>query len=268
MEKFVDPEPPIVLSEDLEPVAMLYAAGAPKTGNRFVDPQAPVIDLGNNPNKTKILHYMDVSVPKDLHKLLEVQKKEFAEKTNYKTAWDAAVKILGAKRKTGQLKKDHNPDEYHIALIAYTLETPNLYSDFNMQTRTLYTKFGIEKYPYKSFFKFLMLAVEHVKGKPETIKDGTLLYRGCKGQVKDAAVGKYILFQHYVSTSLKSSTATAFGADVEFVISTVAKAKHIGLEAHSTLNEQEVLFWPFEDYLITDIKKTGSKTTIYAKNQR
>lgn len=212
---------------------------------------------------------MDVSVPNELPKILEVQKKEFAEKTNYKKAWDAAVKILEKKRKSGALKKDNNPDEYHIALIAYTLESPNLYGDFNKQTRTLYTKFAIEKYPYKSFFKLLMLAVDNVKGKPETIKDGTLLYRGCKGQVKDAAIGKYILFQHYVSTSLKSSTAEAFGADVVFIISTVAKAKHIGLEAHSMmLDEQEVLFWPFEDYLITDIKKTGSRTTIYAKNHR
>lgn len=87
--------------------------------------------------------------------------------TYYREGWEHATRMYNESKKSQIFAAFANssvilnaPEEYHIALIAYS--GPYIYSDFNDKTRALCSGLDIDNYEYKSFFKLLELAIEHL----------------------------------------------------------------------------------------------------------
>jgi len=104
----------------------------------------------------------------NLTELLEIQQEEFSSNSIYQSGWERATEIFNSSTRYQLEQKYGNdssiildvPEEYHIALIAYTMQWPALYSDFNEQTRVLCSHQDIVSFKYKSYFKILELAIE------------------------------------------------------------------------------------------------------------
>ncbi|KAG4078919.1 hypothetical protein HA402_005579 [Bradysia odoriphaga] len=254
---------------DGDPI-ILFGGGTSKPatdGSRFNDAGLPIINLGGTPSKKNVLAELDQQITKNIDEIRGLQHNEFAKKTSYRKAWETATHLYQQKLKSGKLKADGNPEEYHIALIAYTLASPKLYQEFNLATRSLLHEHDFNAYPFKTLFSLLNLAVQHVKGEPETLTSSAKVYRGCQGELSNAKKGQHVIFQHFLSTSAKEDIAQAFGSNVVFVISGGSKSKYVRMDAHSAMikNEHEVLFSPLELYEITSVKKSGDINLIDLK---
>jgi len=246
---------------------------AARTVDRYVESN-PTIILGDTNQKVEVLEYLRRNTPDGLPELKSLQQKEFSKSPKYNRAWNEAIKIYNTNNNPSfpSIYNSSQPVEYHIALIAYTLNEPNFYVDFNSATRNLESASDFDFYPFKSFFKLLLLATINVSGKPTTIPSGQKLYRGVTGRIDNAEVGNTVVFQHFVSTSrIEGVTDTFFqkpsnGAKILFVLENIQSDKmYTCLDEHSPYDEQEVLVCPYENYLIEKIEVKNKKRYIYLK---
>ena len=179
-------------------------------------------------------------------------------------AWERAILEY---RKARQRRGHENwarvncPDEYHIALVAYTLETP-FYRKFNKATRTA-TMATVKHYPYKNYFKLLWLSIKKVPGHPRRLSRD-VLYRGLSDKMK-FVINDYVCFQHFMSTSRDKEVAKGFIDDKRkgtlFRITGLmdaAERHHFSCLDHFNPYEEEVLIIPTQVFQVVAVEKMKS----------
>lgn len=188
----------------------------------------------------------------DISELRRLQQEEFSKNNLYKQGWDIAMKELCEKRKNLNLKsvqQMHYPDEYHIALICYTLEKPDVYGEFNRQTRNVKEREDLDRYHYKTFFIFLLKSIKEMRGCPT--QPPHMLYRGCSVKFSNATPGQYIIFQQYTSTSSSETVAVEFAGEGTLFEIHGCVRNVVGMDHHTVFpKENEFVIWPFEVFEI------------------
>lgn len=111
---------------------------------------------------------------------------EFELNEEYKEGWAAGAQLYNSSKRWDLFENVTQnsttllvPEEYHIALIAYTLQTPTaMYADFNKKTREVCSGKDVGDFHYKTYFKLLLLAIQAL-GKETKFKSADrFLYRG------------------------------------------------------------------------------------------
>jgi len=205
-------------------------------------------------------------IPSDITALRAILDNELNTTPRYKTAWNEA-KIIFQQRRSNLVNPGFEwiPEEYHIALIAYTLsQTPAwpdtaFYSDFNKQTRELcLTKLNCAQqmadYPFKSAFKLISLAIDALSFdpkfqvvKPQYFRGASFPFALCEGQE--------IEFQSFTSTSINKLKAEEYSKNVTFFeFHGPPMPKSIYLKYHSGFpEEEEVLVSPLTTFVVDKI---------------
>ena len=170
----------------------------------------------------------------------------------FRTGWNKAKSLH---KPTYHLSEDEA-----LAVVTYTLETPNVYSTFNRQTRELGP--NNPKYEFKAMYYFLSMAINQLSPKYLEIHPYKV-YRGVTYDVTDAFVGQPFHFTNFASTSQAESVADNFlgsvsGSRTLFVIETTYKGGKIA-EFSRYPGEEEVLIPPCEKFLVTRIQHNAQK---------
>jgi len=197
-----------------------------------------------------------------------LQAKEFEKNEVYKTGWETAVGLFDDQKKKKIYKGFSTksavrtvPDEYHIALIAYTLAFPSVYSDFNKKTREVCSGKDVDAYDYQSYFKLLLLAIEYLGAEMKFKSANRFLYRGVSSKFA-LEVGQVLAFQHFQSTSSSLMIAEDFAGKTLFEIQGKFDTA-VSIRDHSRFqHEDEILFSPFQVYEVQS-KHEGKYYTRY-----
>jgi hypothetical protein len=209
------------------------------------------------------LHHLDRQIPSDIVNLRILLKNELESNPIYEQTWGNATEMF-QQRKADLVHPGFEliPDEYHIALIAYTMsDTPAnmtpLYSDFNKKTRDLCRETENKNYPYKSLFKLLSLAIESLSKDPQFQMDKPAYYRGASFQFA-LTEGQVIAFQSFTSTSIDMGKAIEYSRNVTFFEFQGPIPHSIYVKHHSKFpEEEEVLVSPFVTYKVDKIILPG-----------
>jgi len=204
-----------------------------------------------------IQHLLE-TVPSDIASLEEILKAELAGSEAYQAAWAEGTRIFEERRETLVDPEDKDiPDEYHIALIAYTChDTPAdwpFYSQFNGATRDLRTEADVSRYPYKSFFQFLYLGIIRLNPKPKFQPPiETELYRGLSIR-QEFDLYSWITFQQFTSLTRSREVAETYAEGMTlFVFEPVTlTSTGINMHLHSKFpGEEEILVTPTQVYQV------------------
>ncbi|ODM91152.1 NAD(P)(+)--arginine ADP-ribosyltransferase 2 [Orchesella cincta] len=209
----------------------------------------------------------------NITEILAVQKEEFKENLLYETGWETAIDLFDEYIKP-QIFNNTSPDsivrqvpeEYHIALVAYTISSPPMYWGFNKDTREVCSGNDIGNYKWLSFFKILQLAVETLGTQVDKWVDrNRFLYRG-SGIAFDLEEGQILAFQQFSSTSVSLKMAEFFAeAETEnnatsssyrtvFEYQGFYNGTAVALWDHSYYpGEQEVLFSPLQVFRVDSV---------------
>ncbi len=202
-------------------------------------------------------------------------EKTVAEELHFKKILDQETKSNSLFGKGWGVAKTLNKpssglsEEQRLAVITYTLETPQVYSEFNRQTRELGAK--NPKYQFKAMHYFLTMAIEKLSA--QSVGDNSYkVFRGVTYHVGDAIKGQQFSFTNFASTSTKLSVAMEFlqqskGEKTLFVIESTKQGAKIK-QFSKYPGEEEVLVPPCEKFKVTDIKKIQASgiTEIYLKS--
>ena len=209
-----------------------------------------------------ILMAITRSIPDDIATLRLRLEKELETNAEERVVWEAAKKEFQELKATGLyagINQPEFPDEYHIVLISYVYN--GFYAQFNRATYMLKDIKAVRGYPYKVYFKFLLLSIMNMPGYGNPLHKDTKLYRGVLGNFQ-LKIGQKFAFQHFVSTSTVRSTAEGYSKKnskngekrtifiIENVISNCTSLLHHPPEA----TNNEVLLWPLEGYVVTEIE--------------
>ncbi|ODM91150.1 NAD(P)(+)--arginine ADP-ribosyltransferase 2 [Orchesella cincta] len=213
------------------------------------------------------LKHISMRTTSNITELLALQEEEFETNQDYKYGWARAVEIFN-ETKREKIFANTSPDsivrkvpeEYHIAVVAYTLSA--LYSQFNRDTREVCSGTDIDQYTWKSYFKILQLAIETL-GREERWRDNNrFLYRGASIEyvLKEDQV---IAFQHFISTSAALTTAENFAGKSLFEFEGFYNGTAMAVWDHSYYeHEKEVLFSPLQVFRVDSIH-VGTHYTRY-----
>ncbi|CAM9600098.1 unnamed protein product [Bubo scandiacus] len=170
--------------------------------------------------------------------LEELNRSEFARNSVYAEAWTrAAAKWWN--------RQGHVPQppalrpEHAVALLAYTLEEPRMYLEFNAAVREA----GRSREKYLGAFHFKTLHF--------------LLTEALRHQS--------VRFGHFTSTSLQNKTIQVFGQDTIFLVETCYGARISNFSSFP--EEEEVLIPPFESFEVTDVAHDGNRARIQLRSQ-
>merc|ERR1712215_98279 len=154
------------------------------TRSRFVDSEglssADLLKKRDILDKTWTKHWKDIY---DI-KYKTFLQTEILDKPLYEAIWKKAKDKLDSKKASTEFQpnfynkfgKAFPGDDFHIAIIAFTMETP-LYHDFNEASREL-TEETFVNFQFKSLWYLLGFAVPQLEN--DKLDDSILLYRGLK----------------------------------------------------------------------------------------
>ncbi|ODM91153.1 NAD(P)(+)--arginine ADP-ribosyltransferase 2 [Orchesella cincta] len=205
------------------------------------------------------LKHISMRTSSNLTELLELQQEEFEINENYKNAWESAANNFNSTKREMLYNTSapdsivrQVPDEYHIAIIAYT---GWLFGQFNRETREVCSGLDIDRYMWKSYFKFLQLAIETLGTEEERWRDNRrFLYRGATRKY-DLKEGQVIAFQHFVSTSVALTIAENFsGRKTVFEFQGLYNGTAMAVWDHSYfVSEKEYLFSPLQVFEVDSV---------------
>lgn len=216
------------------------------------------------------LKHISMRTSSNISEILAVQEKEFEINTHYKQGWTTAVKLFyDSKREkifnntTPDSITQTVPEEYHIAIIAYTLDKPSMYYEFNKDTREVCSGTDIDMYEWKSYFKLLQLAIQSLGSQEDRWSDKKrFVYRG-EIHEYNLKEGQILAFQYFISTSVALITAEAFSRETLFEFQGLYNGTAMEIGTHSIFeNEKETLFSPMQVFRVDSIH-VGSYYTRY-----
>uniref|UniRef100_A0A8C3SI70 NAD(P)(+)--arginine ADP-ribosyltransferase n=1 Tax=Chelydra serpentina TaxID=8475 RepID=A0A8C3SI70_CHESE len=192
------------------------------------------------------------------HHLPSLMQKELAKTKTFSLAWAKAKKEW--MRKTNTYSFPNTMKAFcSVAVLAYTLENPPLYKDFNTATRTGWTgHLAYASYPFKALHFLLTQAPREIWGiKPSC----ATVYRGTHMKF---SINKLFRFGQFTSTSKSSKAAAKFGRKTFFVLVSCTGYVLRGLSQFP--GEQEVLVPPSEMFQVTKKKHTLHGKTVHARS--
>ncbi|XP_037754554.2 NAD(P)(+)--arginine ADP-ribosyltransferase 2-like [Chelonia mydas] len=190
--------------------------------------------------------------------LPSLMKKELTKNKKFDQAWNRAKNEW--LRKTNTFIFPNTKKAFcGVAVVAYTLNDPPLYKDFNAATRTGWTGSpAYASYPFKAFHFLLTQAPREIWGiKPSC---GTV-YRGT--DIKFSISGLF-RFGQFTSTSKSSKVAAGFSEKTLFVL--VSCTGYALRDLSHYVKEQEVLVLPSEMFQVTNVQPTAQGHTVHAKS--
>lgn len=196
----------------------------------------------------------------NISEILAVQKDEFERNIHYKQGWAIAVKVF-YDYKREKLFNNTTPDsitqtvpeEYHIAIIAYTLNEPLVYK-FNNDTRKVCSGTDIDIYEWKSYFKLLQLAIQTLGSQEDRWNaKHRFLYSGA-GPRYNVKEGQILTFQHFISTSATLIIAENLTNQTLFEFQGFFNGSAMTIRDHSYYEfEEETLFLPMQMFRVDSI---------------
>ncbi|XP_005807944.1 erythroblast NAD(P)(+)--arginine ADP-ribosyltransferase-like [Xiphophorus maculatus] len=180
----------------------------------------------------------------------ELLAREKKMSKNFRLAWDEAAKA--GKKKPKVLEKEQN-----MAVYAYTLDKPEIFTEFNNAVRTQRAQYT-STFQYHSLHFFLTGALRALRAlnarKPNTERCLTG-YRRVNRKFELGVLGKEIRFGAFTSSSMgKYPRKEKFGYETCFGIYTCLGAD-VSLYSKFGESEGEVLVPPYEIFKVTDIKQ-------------
>jgi len=202
---------------------------------------------------------------------------EILDQPVYAHTWNKAKKQFDSKKAANifqpyfynKFGKAFPADDFHIAIIAYTMEAP-LYHEFNEKARDL-TEDTFPDFPFKSLWYLLGFAVPQLEN--DKLEDTVKLYRGMKDfqypekDLKQAikAGVPIVLGSSFLSTSKIKECAMAFtsqgGQSTKKCLITFHGKPNYGnnIKHHSAFAyEEEVLLCPWSQWIVSDVKNDGT----------
>eukprot|EP00794_Sanderia_malayensis_P007210 gene7210-8018_t len=155
-------------------------------------------------------------------------------------------------------------NECKQAIVAYTLESPNLYFHFNETSREFsLTSFKSVDYEYQGLWLLLYKALIS----PAAIYDIPFnVYRGCKVPFL-VYVGSIIIFRQFVSTTTDRKVAENFGSTDSGTLFIMEVSIALGIHKLSVYpEEEEYLLAPNHGYKVVNVKQNGNVREIYLKS--
>ncbi|XP_043969780.1 GPI-linked NAD(P)(+)--arginine ADP-ribosyltransferase 1-like [Gambusia affinis] len=185
---------------------------------------------------------------------------------NFSLAWDEAEKRYnkkwkprGGKKKSQVLEKEQN-----MAVYAYTLDKPEIFTEFNSVVRTQRAQYA-GTFQYHSLHFFLtgaLRALNTRKPKTERCLNG---YRRVNRKFDLNVLNKEIRFGAFTSSSMGTyPREEKFGYETCFEIYTCLGAD-ISLYSKFGESEGEVLVPPYEIFNVTDIKQKSENEDLPCK---
>ncbi|NXV81632.1 NARE ribosyltransferase, partial [Atlantisia rogersi] len=190
--------------------------------------------------------------------LQELNRTEFESNKIYAAAWKKASAMLQGHTSQPSVLKPAQA----IALMAYTLETPSLYLNFNSAVRQA----GHSREQYLHNFQFKAMHFLLTKALQALRKRGQCynVYRGVK-KVFTAQPGDTVRFGQFASTSLNKNCAESFGMGTIFSVQTCYGVPIWDFSYFAT--EKEVLIPPFEAFEVTSVTHKGNSARIELQSQ-
>ncbi|KAM6293283.1 erythroblast NAD(P)(+)--arginine ADP-ribosyltransferase-like isoform 2-T3 [Porphyrio hochstetteri] len=192
--------------------------------------------------------------------LKELNRTELDAKTSYSKAFEYAAAALHSHGYQWQVLKPVQA----IALMAYTLENPPLYKEFNAAVRDAgrSREQYLQNFPYKVLHFLLTEALRALRdAQPHQCYD---VYRGVKNTFT-AQPGETVRFGQFASTSLEKKCAEGFGKATIFTVNTCYGVPIKNFSAF--LGEEEVLIPPFEIFEVTSVTHKGNSALIELRSQ-
>uniref|UniRef100_A0A8C8AWR3 NAD(P)(+)--arginine ADP-ribosyltransferase n=1 Tax=Otus sunia TaxID=257818 RepID=A0A8C8AWR3_9STRI len=196
--------------------------------------------------------------------LEELNRTEFARNSVYAEAWTRAAAEW-------QNRQGHVPQppalrpEHAVALLAYTLQEPRLFQEFNAAVREA----GRSREEYLGAFHFKtlhFLLTEALR----VLRDAQprrchRVYRGVPDIRFTAQQHQPVRFGHFTSTSLQNKTTQLFGQDTIFSVETCYSACISNFSSFP--GEEEVLIPPFEIFEVTNVTRDGNRAHIQLRSR-
>ncbi|KAM4750119.1 NAD(P)(+)--arginine ADP-ribosyltransferase 2-like [Anableps anableps] len=176
---------------------------------------------------------------------------ENSKSKNFQPAWDKAKNYYYNNwATTSTLKK-----EEIMAIHAYTLAEPKLYSDFNAAVRTQKSEYATS-FPYHTLHFYLTMALRSLKPKA---KKCVTTYRRANYKFQ-TAINRKFRFGAFTSSSSGSYPPPEFGEKSCFEIYTCFGADISRFSKFES--ENEVLIPPYEVFKVTDIKERSKQNNL------
>ncbi|NXT82056.1 NARE ribosyltransferase, partial [Zapornia atra] len=193
--------------------------------------------------------------------LKELNRTEFYTNKMYAEAWiKANAKWQSRKSQSSVLKR-----EQAIALMAYTVDRPLLYKEFNAAVREAGR--SPEEYLLNFHFKVLhFLLTEALRALWDAqSRRCHNVYRGVGGIIFTAQRGQSVRFGQFASSSQDKKRAKKFGTDTFFSVKT---CYGVPIRKFSFFNkEKEVLIPPFEIFEVISVTHEGNSARIKLRSK-
>ncbi|CAL8069591.1 unnamed protein product [Orchesella dallaii] len=217
------------------------------------------------------LKHISDQTTSNITQLLELQKKEFKVNKHYASGWNHSEFVFNSTKRDELYKIGGDdsivqkvPEEYHIAIIAYT---DFISRQFNKDTREVCSGTDVENYKWKSYFKLLQLAIETLGTEVERWRDNSqTLYRGVSlgFELKEDQV---VTFQHFISTSTSLEVAEEYanGSSV-FEFHGIYDGMAMAVSDHSMNEyEKEYLLSPLQAFRVEKVEAGDKDNRTYSR---
>lgn len=267
------------LLNEAQKVEVIFANSQTKSSNenvrveRFIEFSTGAIQIGE---QRPSYEFLQVLTNEQFNsKLLKT-----SENKNFTVAWKKAMDLISNQEE--KLKESINTfgKESVIAAMAYTLHDPPMFAEFNKFFRIHGNKQDFEnnletgtENREKAFLKFMpyLPLVRHLVnmqwkivslGKEQQLPLDIILYRGSELQL-EAEVGKVFTICNFTSTSMNRQLAEMFTEKVGTLLKFTGYMSGIQMTQMSYFpGEEEVLLFPFQTFVVTEILQVGDKIEI------
>uniref|UniRef100_A0AAV2LH72 NAD(P)(+)--arginine ADP-ribosyltransferase n=1 Tax=Knipowitschia caucasica TaxID=637954 RepID=A0AAV2LH72_KNICA len=183
--------------------------------------------------------------------------------TNFTLAWSAAEKYYNKlwRRKNGKKPSTSLSKEQIMSIYAYTLDTPNVYMDFNNAVRTQGPKYKTS-FQYHSLHYFLTGAIQKLNARRSKAERCVRVHRRVNAYFRRDVVNRPVRFGSFSSSSMGwFPSAARFGDRSCFEINTCFGAD-VSLFSKLGEAEREVLVPPYEVFKVTAVEKRSEKKNL------
>uniref|UniRef100_A0A8C3QN64 NAD(P)(+)--arginine ADP-ribosyltransferase n=1 Tax=Cyanoderma ruficeps TaxID=181631 RepID=A0A8C3QN64_9PASS len=192
--------------------------------------------------------------------LVELQVSDFCKNDEFFNNWKTAKAQW---KKQGSVSSPLTRDQA-IALMAYTMNTTNLYEEFNKAVRVAGSSSW--KYQKKFHFKSLHFLLTRALQILRRTNDCKNVFRGVKNFHFDVNQDDEVRFGQFASTSLSEQVAKGFGNDTIFKVYT---CYGVDIQKFSMYpSQKEVLIPPFETFMVNAVHKEGNTMHIELRSNR
>ncbi|XP_049428218.1 ecto-ADP-ribosyltransferase 5-like [Epinephelus fuscoguttatus] len=179
---------------------------------------------------------------------------------NFKQAWDEAEKYDTQKwkRRKGKRPPNYLGKEQAVAIYAYTLDKPSIYSDFNNAVRTQRPEYSTT-FRYHAFHFFLTDALQTLNTRKPQAERCLTGYRRVNSYFCQNVLNKVVRFGSFTSSSMGwYPNPVKFGDKSCFKIITCLGAD-VSLYSKLGESEREVLIPPYEAFKVTKIERRSKQ---------